>query len=85
MFGGDTSTYMQLKEEGLVTFSKKSIPGNREIILNQEESSIKKIYQELKRISIKEKIMNYLHPGCKCCQAQEIPIRLFHLLVSIVI
>ena len=51
----------QLKEEGLVTFSKKSIPGNREIILNQEESSIKKIYQELKRISIKEKIMNYLH------------------------
>ena len=32
----------QLKEEGLVTFSKKSIPGNREIILNQEESSIKK-------------------------------------------
>ena len=51
----------QLKEEGIVTFSKKSIPGNREIILNQEESSIKKIYQELKRVSIKEKIMNYLH------------------------
>ena len=50
----------QLKEEGIVTFSKKSIPGNREIILNQEESSIKKIYQELKRVSIKEKIMNYL-------------------------
>lgn len=45
----------QLKEEGIVTFSKKSIPGNREIILNQEESSIKKIYQELKRVSIKEK------------------------------
>ena len=51
----------QLEEEGIITFSKESIQGNREIILNQEESSIEKIYQELKRVPVKEKIMNYLH------------------------
>ena len=51
----------QLQSQGFVEFSKKSIPGNRELILNQEENCLDRIYKELKRVPVKEKIMNYLH------------------------
>ena len=51
----------QLQSQGFVEFSKKSILGDRELILNQEENCLDRIYKELKRVPVKEKIMNYLH------------------------
>ena len=51
----------QLKEHGFVEFSKKSVLGNRELILNQEKNSIEQIYKELKRVPVKEKIADYVN------------------------
>lgn len=51
----------QLKEQGFVEFSKKSVLGNRELILNQEKNSIEQIYKELKRVPVKEKIADYVN------------------------
>lgn len=50
----------QLQSQGFVEFSKKSIPGNRELILNQEENCLDRIYKELKRVPVKEKIIHYV-------------------------
>lgn len=51
----------QLQSQGFVEFSKESILGDRELILNQEENCIDRIYKELKRVPVKEKIAYYLN------------------------
>ena len=43
----------QLQSQGFVEFSKKSILGDRELILNQEENCLDRIYKELKRVPVK--------------------------------
>ena len=50
----------QLQSQGFVEFSKKSILGDRELILNQEENCLDRIYKELKRAPVKEKIIHYV-------------------------
>lgn len=50
----------QLQSQGFVEFSKKSILGDRELILNQEENCLDRIYKELKRVPVKEKIIHYV-------------------------
>ena len=50
----------QLQSQGFVEFSKKSILGDRELILNQEENCLDRIYKELKRVPFKEKIIHYV-------------------------
>lgn len=50
----------QLQSQGFVEFSKKSILGDRELILNQKENCLDRIYKELKRAPVKEKIIHYV-------------------------
>ena len=50
----------QLQSQGFVEFSKKSILGDRELILNQEENCLDRIYKELKRVPVKGKIIHYV-------------------------
>ena len=50
----------QLQSQGFVEFSKKSILGDRELILNQKENCLDRIYKELKRVPVKEKIIHYV-------------------------
>ena len=50
----------QLQSQGFVEFSIKSILGDRELILNQEENCLDRIYKELKRVPVKEKIIHYV-------------------------